>query len=222
MPTLESTLRSINRRIKEMYDTFGATSIQYNQLKSFVYTALPELDILVRTPEGKPMALSRGKRATDVYIRGEYEDDVKELWSLMQEYGTAKEHKEGYRERLESQYGETIEELDDWMADIRELSHAEYQKSYLDEDYYAALQSRIAELEEADDLNEADDEYLEQLKDIQSEFSEKGKTKLSKWEKAEKALKMSQQRHEQFLIDHPEVKSKGKKHDLGSNWDMST
>lgn len=217
MATTESRLRQINRRIKQIYDTFGGKSIEYNKVKSYLYASFYESYEYIRSGSStKPVQLSRGKAAIASF--GYAAEIVEDLWQRIAQMGTVKEIKErDYMIHPDDTY------LDDspiTIEEIQEASQQEYESSYLDTDVYEDVETAVSDYETELTTSEDplfDRDYQEALKRAKEVFHEKGKgTREQKWERARQILTKATMRHKiKNRVVHRRS-GKGRK-DLGSN-----
>lgn len=217
MATIESRLRQINRRIKQIYDTFGGKSIEYNKVKSYLYAAFyKKYKYILAGTSHTPVRLSRGKAAIAEF--GYAAEIVEDLWQRIDQMGTVREIKErDYMIHPDDTY------LDDspiTIEEIQEASQQEYESSYLDTDVYEDVETAISDYET--ELTTSEDpifdiDYQEALKSAKEVFHEKGKgTREQKWERARQILMKASMRHKiKNRVVHRRS-GKGRK-DLGSN-----
>ena len=200
----ESAVRALNRRIKEIGEYFGKSSIEYAEVRSTLYDVFGYATehVLLPGKKGKPfVSVSRSK---SLLSNDFYKEKIVEAWEEVRLLGTVKQLAEPYLEAGES-YRDT-----DIQESIRVKSKTEYYENFVDKDYYEQWHEEIGNEE-----NMEDEEYHQGLEDIGKIFSEKGNRE-QKWERVRQKFIDIQiekaKKDEEKAVDNNE-----KPHDAGSN-----
>jgi hypothetical protein len=164
MPTLESTIRMLNRRLNEVYNFFGHKSPEYMKLQSILYQNFGDRYV-VRGGGKKAARISRSKEALN-YFRSDsnLKEDIEWIYDAIKKMGTVKEMAERYVEPSEYNGSFFTKRIAESMKQaIRQRAQAEYSSAYNDTDIYT-------EVNNAND--EGDSQYREALADIMEKFHE--------------------------------------------------
>lgn len=182
---IESVLRSINRRIKEYVDVFGADSFEYAWAKNLFYIATDEANVPIGKMSGGIVQFSRSKSTMqEIWENASLEETLREVWNKMKEKGTAKQIIEkDYMNMPDAkswmeETGYTISDImndPDALGEIREESSLRADEAYNDSDIYEEVDE---EIENADNM-----EDIQDLADIKGKFYETGSgvAKDKKW-----------------------------------------
>lgn len=201
----ESAVRALNRRIKEIGEYFGKSSIEYAEVRSTLYDVFGYATehVLLPGKKGKPfVSVSRSK---SLLSNDFYKEKIVEAWEEVRLLGTVKQLAEPYLEA-----GENYRDID-IRERIRVESKTEYYENFVDKDYYEQWQEEIDKPEEWLE----DEEYAQNLSEIGEMFYETG-NKEQKWERIRQRfidMQISKaQKDEEKAVDNNE-----KPHDAGSN-----
>ena len=164
MATIESTVRMLNRRLREVYEFFGYKSPEYQDLQSIVYKNFQN-EFIVRGGGKKAARLSRSKAAMQAYNDNEYlQQDLEWINETVRRMGSVKDMAERYVEPNEYSGLFTNSKAKALKSTIQERANAEYASKYNDHDIYTEIQNK-------DD--EGDSDFREALADIMEKFHEK-------------------------------------------------
>lgn len=201
----ESAVRALNRRIKEIGEYFGKSSIEYAEVRSTLYDVFGYATehVLLPGKKGKQfVSVSRSKR---ILSNDFFKEKIVEAWEEVRLLGTVKQLAEPYLEA-----GENYRDID-IRERIRVESKTEYYENFVDKDYYEQWQEEIDKPEEWLE----DEEYAQNLSEIGEMFYETG-NKEQKWERIRQRfidMQISKaQKDEEKAVDNKE-----KPHDAGSN-----
>lgn len=166
MATIDSLVRMLNRRLREVYDYFGYKSPEYQTLQKILYQNFSESGFIVRGGGVKPARLSRAKQAMDTYrATKEIMEDVDLIYDAIKRQGTVKEMAERYVDYREYNGLFTNKVAKDMQDTIRERAYNSYLSKFNDDDIYAEVQDEMASI-----FAKNDEEYREDLTDVYSEF----------------------------------------------------
>ena len=97
MATIDSVVRMLNRRLREVFDYFGYKSPEYQTLQSILYTNFNESGFIVRGGGNKAARLSRSKAAMEAYKSDKFlMEDVDLIYNAIERQGSIKEMAERY------------------------------------------------------------------------------------------------------------------------------
>ena len=224
MAKIASIVRQINRRLADLYDTFGVKSTEYAKAKSILFSAfnrqaiMEGLEIVTLARQDKPMQLSRSNKAMFAYENVlEFTSALADTWEELKEMGTAKAIMKEYKANLERTF-ESQEEEEEFIrrqSDLRRMSELQYAESFLDTDYYVEVNDEINE-----NAMEGDEEYAKSLAEAMSIFKETGTKREDKWNRVRSILIEAKIKHQEWLAG--EMRHTDSPHDMGGNpWDMS-
>lgn len=224
MATMASVARQINRRISNIYVTFGVKSTEYAKAKAILFSAfnrqeiIEGLEIVTLSRKDKPMLLSRSNKAIYAYENvKEFTSALTEAWEEMKEMGTAAAIMKEYKANLEHTF-ETKEQEEEFIrrqSDLRRMSEMQYAESFLDTDYYVEVNDEINE-----NAMEGDEEYAKSLAEAMNVFHESGTKREEKWNRVRSILLEAKIKHQEWLAG--EMRHTDSPHDMGGNpWDMS-
>lgn len=170
MATIDSVVRMLNRRLREVFDYFGYKSPEYQTLQSILYTNFNESGFIVRGGGAKAARLSRSKAAMDAYKADKnIMEDVDLIYNAIKRQGTIKEMAERYVRDTDGFNGLFTSKVAKKMQDtIKERAYTEYLSKYNDDDIYKEVQDEMVSI-----FAEKDSEYREDLTDVYSEFFKK-------------------------------------------------
>ena len=195
---LESVVRMLNRRLREVYDYFGYKSPELNDLKSILYANFGGDSKYIIKQRNKPVRLSRSKEALAYYESNEgLMEDLPFILEAIRKLGTVKEMAEKYVDPSEYKgYRFTNRDAKELRETIRKRAEAEYLAKYNDDDIYAEFKAEVNSIEA-----QVEESYREALADIQEEFEKKpGKGNLAgmqdKYDKIVKMFDDAKLRHE--------------------------
>lgn len=195
MPTLESTIRMLNRRLNEVYNFFGYKSPEYMKLQSILYQNFGS-EHIVRGGGKRAARISRSKVAMDVFKNSpDLMQDINWIHEAVKKMGTVKEMAERYVEPSEYKGSLfTNREAERLKSTIQERARAEYASAYNDSDIYT-------EVNNAED--EGDSSFREALADIMEKFHESpGSNNLPgmerKYSEIESMYEKAVERHEEW------------------------
>ena len=187
MASLDSLVRMINSRISDFYKSFGSNSIEYHKVKSLVFQALGDFDILLKERKGKPIGISRAKKVREALIS--FEEDIHDLWEDIKKLGTPKSIK------AKNYAGLSNEE-------VREKSEYEYKSKFNDQDLYEEIQDEIvnqSKIPRAD----RDWEYWNALIDCMDIFCSEGRNDI-RYTRILNIYTEAKLNHEEWLKEHIE------------------
>jgi len=165
MRKVDSILRAINRRTKEVGDFFPLQSNEYQQIQA-VLGAIPGISALKIFPKGKPAQLSRSKKVIKKIEESPMlYAQLNQALDVILSFGTVKQMAERYRSSGLVQGFSSVSEAHD---SIREAAREIYNSNYNDTDKYAEFQSMEDEASKSDD-----EKYDRDLKKIRERFKEK-------------------------------------------------
>lgn len=224
MPKIASVVRQINRRLNNIYVTFGVKSTEYAKAKAILFIAfnrqaiMEGLEIVTLSRKDKPMQLSRSNKAMYAYENvSEFTSALSEAWEEMKEMGTAAAIMKEYKTNLEHTF-ESKEEEEDYIrrqSDLRRMSEMQYAESFLDTDYYIEVNDEIDK-----NAMEGDEEYAKSLAEAMNIFHETGTKREEKWNRVRSILLEAKIKHQEWLAE--EIRHTDSPHDMGGNpWDMS-
>lgn len=170
MATLESTIRMLNRKLRQVFDFFGYKSPEYQTLQSILYQNFSDSGFIVRGGGVKPARLSRSKQAMLAYSKDEYlMEDIDLIYEAVKNQGSIRDMAERYV-NYEDYSGElftqkTANQLKDV---IKERAYNAYISKFNDDDIYTEVQDEM-------NSNDAqhDSQYREDLADIYADFHKK-------------------------------------------------
>ncbi len=169
MATIESVVRMLNRRLREVYDYFGFKSPEYQTLQSILYKNFSDSGFIVRGGGVKAARLSRSKQAMEAYKSDEnLMEDVDLIYNAIKRQGTVKEMAERYVDYNEYSGLFTNSTAKKMRETIRERAYNSYISKFNDDDIYTELQDEMASI-----FAKNDAEYREDLTDVYSEFFQK-------------------------------------------------
>lgn len=163
---LESAIKAINKRLTDIYNFFGAKSIEYHEARTTLFSSLgSDVDILLRTHEkGKPIQLSRSKNAMRGWKR--YEFDLKFALVEMRKSGTVRQMAQSILDEFNFESkevtGDAKKHWKSWQQEIKDFTKAEYEAKYGDSDLYEQIVDEMAE-ENSKDESIRDDMYITEL-----------------------------------------------------------
>ena len=170
MATIDSLVRMLNRRLREVYDYFGFKSPEYQTLQSILYTNFNESGFIVRGGGVKAARLSRSKTAMEAYRSDKnLMEDVDLIYNAIKRQGTVKEMAERYVRDSDNFNGLfTNKTATEMHETIKERAYTAYLSKYNDDDIYKEVQDEMASI-----FAEKDSEYREDLTNVYSEFFKK-------------------------------------------------
>lgn len=177
MATLESTIRMLNRKLREVFDFFGYKSPEYQTLQSILYQNFSDSGFIVRGGGVKPARLSRSKQAMLAYSKDEYlMEDIDLIYEAVKNQGSIKDMAERYVNYEDYSGGLFTQKTANQLKDvIRERAYNAYISKFNDDDIYDDVQDAI---NSADAMHDA--QYREDLADLFEDFYiEPGKGNLS-------------------------------------------
>lgn len=195
MALYDSYVKMINARLKEVYNYFGEKSPEYQDLASATFSVMGQENVLLSINPNKPIRIIRSKKANEenplLY------QDMQDIWRTFTDYGTLRQMVyrkiENYRDELGdnsiaemkkmwnssdkiivNDNGENVEiEKKEVVKDfIREVSKQEYSYKYDDEELYDNVRDLIDNI---DDEEIQDTQYVSQLSDLWKTFYRTGK-----------------------------------------------
>lgn len=168
MRKVDSILRAINRRMKEVGEFFPKQSEEYQQIQAAL-GAIPGISTLKIFPKGKPAQLSRSKKIVQrIEESPMLYAQLNQALDVILSYGTVKQMAKRY---LDSGLVQGFSSISDARDSIRESAKELYKGNYNDNDTY----NKFLGME--DEASKSDDEkYANELKSIRKKFeSEPGK-----------------------------------------------
>lgn len=217
-----SVVKSINKRAAEIRKYFGEYSVEYMKIKSLIFSYVGQTDFLLREERGKPLALSRTKRAQAAYPY--IASTLDELWYDIKKYGTVKQLRKEYVYEpvmdesgtdTSSGYSEVVDYDDPEVIEyIRQASFEAYEAVYADTDLYTKVNDEITK-EAMLPSDERDEEYLNGLEYVLTILHESGKSMQNKMSRAWAYYTRIKLEHEERLRTKAEM-GKGE-HELGGN-----
>lgn len=167
MATLESTIRMLNRKLREVFDFFGYKSPEYQTLQSILYQNFSDSGFIVRGGGVKPARLSRSKQAMIAYSKDEYlMEDIDLIYEAVKNQGSIKDMAERYVNYEDYSGGLFTQKTANSLKDvIRERAYNAYVSKFNDDDIYDDVQNEIDSVEA-----QLDPKYREDLADIHSDF----------------------------------------------------
>ena len=195
---VESVVRMLNRRLREVYDYFGYKSPELNDLKSILYANFGGESKYIIKQRNKPVRLSRSKEALAYYESKEgVMEDLPFILEAIRKLGTVKEMAEKYVDPSEYKgYRFTNRDAKELHDTIKKRAEAEYLAKYNDDDIYAEFKAEVDSIESL-----VEESYRDALADIQKEFEKKpGRGNIAgmqeKYDKIVKRFDEAKQRHE--------------------------
>lgn len=209
---VESTIKQINRRLKEVENVFGQQSTEYHTLKNIIYQNLGEFDFFIKYSKGS-ISISRSKKALQAANEwGELVDMIDDIWGAFKKQGTLKEMLSQYSDLRPSE----IKKDESLLSEIREISRNNYVSSYVDDDIYTEINRLLEEESEKYGTDDFDQDFYSSLSDIHDLLTEKGISRDYKYAMAEKQLHEAKLRHEEWLLKR-QMQNASEPSDLGSN-----
>ena len=175
-----STVKSINKRVNQIYAYFGPRSVEYMRAKTILYTNLGQRwDLVLREAENMPLIISRSAKAKKVYEKGKAAEAISQVWEGLKKLGTVNKLRKEYTFRDPTvQYEEDDPEVIDYtdpeiIALIQETSETAMKSNYVDDDIYEKAHEELeAQLSLLPD--EQDKIYIKGLGRVLDILSEKG------------------------------------------------
>jgi hypothetical protein len=167
MATIDSVVRMLNRRLREVFDYFGYKSPEYQALQSILYTNFNESGFIVRGGGTKAARLSRSKVAMEAYKADKnIMEDVDLIYNAIKRQGTVKEMAERYVRDSDNFNGLFTNKVAMKMQEtIKERAYTSYLSKFNDDDIYQEVQDEMSSI-----FAEKDSEYREDLTNVYSEF----------------------------------------------------
>ena len=194
MRKVDSILRAINRRMKEVGEFFPKQSEEYQQIQA-VLGAIPGISTLKIFPKGKPAQLSRSKKVIKKIEESPMlYAQLNQALDIILSYGTVKQMAQRY---IDSGLVQGFSSIADAHDSIRQSAKEIYKGKYNDNDTY----NKFLGME--DEASKSDDEkYERELKGIRKKFeSEPGKNNpIGMDEKYNEILRRMEEAKENHLI----------------------
>lgn len=170
MATLESTIRMLNRKLREVFEFFGYKSPEYQTLQSILYQNFSDSGFIVRGGGVKPARLSRSKQAMFAYSKDEYlMEDIDLIYEAVKNQGSIRDMAERYVNYEDYSGGLFTQKTANQLKDvIKERAYNAYISKFNDDDIYTEVQDEM-------NSNDAqhDSQYREDLSDIYADFHKK-------------------------------------------------
>ena len=219
MTTL-STVKSINKRVNEIYAYFRPRSVEYMRVKAILYTNMGQMDVLLREADNMPLIVSRSKKALNAFKNQKAEEAIRQAWEDLKKLGTVNKLRKEYTFRDPTvEYEEDDPEVIDYsdpevIALIQEASETALKSSYVDDDIYEKAHEELeAQLSLLPD--EQDKIYIRGLGRILDILKEKGVSDENKRTRAWALFADIKLDHEDWLAKKA-MEGEGE-HDLGGN-----
>lgn len=217
MPTTESVVKMLNKRLAEFYDFFGYKSPEYNQIKTIVFQNFKGSEDMILKQKGRAPRISRSKTHMQQYMNDiQLQSNLQSIYDKVMEIGTVRKVAEDYSDDLFKMGIDvtgnglfTMKKGWEHVEDFRKLARSRYSALFNDDDYYKYSK---------DDIRLTFDEaYIKDLKNLQEKFYEKtgngnplGMEK--KWDEIEELYKSAKKKHED-RIKRGEVRPDAKEND---------
>lgn len=219
MPTIESMIKFVNKRMNAVAEYFGTNSLEYHEHKNLLYQNLGGgADPLLKYNKGE-IKISRTKTALEAFKGNEWLTDIlTEVYSDIQRMGTVRAMANEYINSKRFNDYMSMKELNDPIIKntIRELSYENYRSKYLDDDIYQEVNRLLREESKKYGTDEYDEEFNNALEEVHDILTEKGRQRDYSYALAEKMLNDAKIEHEKFLLRRALEKS-GEESDLGEN-----
>ena len=133
MRKVDSILRAINRRMKEVGDFFPKQSEEYQQIQA-VLGAIPGISTLKIFPKGKPAQLSRSKKVVQrIEESPMLYAQLNQALDVILSFGTVKQMAQRY---MDSGLVQGFSSIADARDSIRQSAKEIYKDNYNDKEYY--------------------------------------------------------------------------------------
>lgn len=215
---LNSSIKSINKRVSEIRDFFGTDSIEYHRFKNLLFSQIPEEfreDILTLGKTGS-IAISRSRLSKETIEDYGLEDRINTIWAKMKTskmFGTVKNNTKRYLNAEQQRNWQSYQE------DIRNWSEDVYTAEYGDFDLYEEIKDEIAR--ETSVVNrEQDDVYLRELQTTLGILKQKGRSREDKYNEASQIFFKARFEHEQRVREWFSSQASGEEFEINDT-DMS-
>lgn len=219
MPTIESMIKFVNKRMNAVAEYFGTNSLEYHKLKNLLYQNLGGgADPLLKYNKGE-ITISRTKTALEAFKGNEWLTDIlTEVHSDIQRMGTVRAMANEYINSKRFNDYMSMKELNDpiFKNTIRELSYENYRAKYLDDDTYQEVNRLLLEESGKYGTDEYDEEFNNALEEVHDILTEKGRQRDYAYSMAERKLNDAKAAHERWLLQRA-LESAGQESDLGGN-----
>lgn len=206
MPTTESVIKMLNKRLSDFYDFFGYRSPEYNEIKTIVFQNFRGSDDMILKQKGRAPRISRSKAHMQQYNSNQaLQSNLQSIYDKVMEIGTVRKVAESYADTLEKQginvTGNglfTMRKGWEHVEDFRKLARSNYAAQFNDDDYYKYMNEAIS--------TTFDELYLKDLEELNNKFHEKpgngnplGMDK--KWDEIEEFYKQAKKKHEERIAN---------------------
>ena len=220
--SLDSSIKSINKRVNQIREYFGTNSIEYHRFKNLLYSQIPEEfreDVLTLGKTGS-IALSRSKQAKEIYSDYGLDSVIEDIWTKMKTskmFGTVRNNVRRYLNA--EQMREFDKNPNTFREDIRNWSEDLYTSEYGDFDLYDEIKDEIAR-ETRVENREQDDVYLQELQTALGILKQKGRSREDKYNEASRIFFRARFEHEQRVREWFASQAKGEEFKINDT-DMS-
>ena len=208
---LNSSIKSINKRISQIREYFGTDSIEYHRYKNLLFSQIPEEfreDVLTLGKTGS-IAISRSRVAKETVEDYGLEERIEGIWTKMKTskmFGTVRNNVQRYlnaEQMKEFNKNPTAfrEDIQNWTEDL-------YTSEYGDFDLYDEIKDEI-ERETSVVNRSQDDVYLQELQTALGILRQKGRSGQDRYNEASRIFFRARFEHEQRVREWFTSQAKG-------------